>query len=637
MWLRKNPSTGLGTDAWVFNYGVGIGSTQVADGVRLAVGKGITMSDDSIAAAYFYGNGSGLTGVNATSIVGVATIAQKLETARNFNITGDVVSTTVSFDGTQNVSLASTLSSTININTSGIITATKFVGNLTGTATTATDVIGGIASVTSLKVNTTGISTLGTVQISSGIVTATSGIVTYYGDGSKLTGIIASAISGGSSITISANNDNQTQYLTFAPGAGTTTGLGIDTNIGLVYNPSTERLGIATATPSDTLDVNGTTRLRGLLKDYNNSQGTAGQLLQATSTGVSWINVNAIGAATTINILADNSNQNQYLTYVAGIGDTTLGISTTSTALTFNASTGNLGIGTATPSARLHVQGNALITGVSTLGTVQISSGIVTATSGIVTYYGDGSKLSGILGSAISGGSSVTISANNNNQTQYLTFAPGAGTTTGLGIDTNIGLVYNPSTERLGIATATPSQSLHVQGTVRITGGLFDSNNVVGAANSVLVSTGAGISWATASLPLNNSPTGVVYPVSSASTVGAYSTAYTSSTAFTFTTSTGTLSATQFTSLSDVNKKKNIRTIENAIDITKKLEGVRFDWIDTGASSIGVIAQEVEKVLPELVEETDGVKSVSYGNIIGVLIEAIKEQQVRIEKLEGRS
>ena len=62
-----------------------------------------------------------------------------------------------------------------------------------------------------------------------------------------------------------------------------------------------------------------------------------------------------------------------------------------------------------------------------------------------------------------------------------------------------------------------------------------------------------------------------------------------------------------------------------------------INWIDTGASSIGVIAQEVEKVLPELVEETDGVKSVSYGNIIGVLIEAIKEQQVRIEKLEGRS
>jgi hypothetical protein len=49
-----------------------------------------------------------------------------------------------------------------------------------------------------------------------------------------------------------------------------------------------------------------------------------------------------------------------------------------------------------------------------------------------------------------------------------------------------------------------------------------------------------------------------------------------------------------------------------------------------------VIAQEVEKVLPELVVENDGVKSVSYGNIVGVLIEAIKEQQVRIEELERK-
>ena len=86
---------------------------------------------------------------------------------------------------------------------------------------------------------------------------------------------------------------------------------------------------------------------------------------------------------------------------------------------------------------------------------------------------------------------------------------------------------------------------------------------------------------------------------------------------------TGSVSAAQFTSLSDINKKKNIRPIENAIEITKKLEGVRFDWKDTDAPSIGVIAQEVEKVLPELVVENDGVKSVSYGNIVGVLIEAI--------------
>jgi hypothetical protein len=64
------------------------------------------------------------------------------------------------------------------------------------------------------------------------------------------------------------------------------------------------------------------------------------------------------------------------------------------------------------------------------------------------------------------------------------------------------------------------------------------------------------------------------------------------------------------------------------------LEGVRFDWIDNDKPSVGLIAQDVEKVLPELVETSgDGTKSVSYGNIIGVLIEAIKEQQKLIDQL----
>ena len=142
--------------------------------------------------------------------------------------------------------------------------------------------------------------------------------------------------------------------------------------------------------------------------------------------------------------------------------------------------------------------------------------------------------------------------------------------------------------------------------------------------------------WTSIGITLNNSPSGTLYPTMSSTDSGSFSTAYVSSSALTFTTATGTLSATQFTSLSDTNRKKNIRPIENAINITKKLEGVRFNWKDTDAPSIGVIAQEVEKVLPELVVENDGVKSVSYGNIVGVLIEAIKEQQVRIEELEKK-
>ena len=69
-----------------------------------------------------------------------------------------------------------------------------------------------------------------------------------------------------------------------------------------------------------------------------------------------------------------------------------------------------------------------------------------------------------------------------------------------------------------------------------------------------------------------------------------------------------------------------------------QMNGVYYDWIDKhNIGSVGVIAQEMEKILPEVVTTNDrGLKTVSYGNIVAVLIEAIKEQQVRIEELEDR-
>jgi MinD-like ATPase involved in chromosome partitioning or flagellar assembly len=84
------------------------------------------------------------------------------------------------------------------------------------------------------------------------------------------------------------------------------------------------------------------------------------------------------------------------------------------------------------------------------------------------------------------------------------------------------------------------------------------------------------------------------------------------------------------------NAKENIREIENPIEVIQNLRGVRYEWIDNDKTSIGVIAQEIEKVLPEVVElNKDGLKSVSYGNIIGVIIEALKNQETRINNLEN--
>ncbi len=97
---------------------------------------------------------------------------------------------------------------------------------------------------------------------------------------------------------------------------------------------------------------------------------------------------------------------------------------------------------------------------------------------------------------------------------------------------------------------------------------------------------------------------------------------------------TGIVTATDFNSTSDINLKENVKIIVDPLDKITKLNGVTFNWKENQKPSIGVIAQELEKVLPELVTQGD-VKSVNYNGLIGVLIEAVKEQQKQIEELKS--
>lgn len=85
------------------------------------------------------------------------------------------------------------------------------------------------------------------------------------------------------------------------------------------------------------------------------------------------------------------------------------------------------------------------------------------------------------------------------------------------------------------------------------------------------------------------------------------------------------------TANSDEKLKKNIKTIENALDKVLSLRGVEYDRTDIQDHQIGVIAQEVEKIIPEVVYG-DETKSVAYSNLIGLLIEAIKELNKKIEE-----
>jgi putative lipoic acid-binding regulatory protein len=86
---------------------------------------------------------------------------------------------------------------------------------------------------------------------------------------------------------------------------------------------------------------------------------------------------------------------------------------------------------------------------------------------------------------------------------------------------------------------------------------------------------------------------------------------------------------------SDIKLKTNIKTLTNSLDKVLQMRGVEFDRIDIeGKHQIGFIAQEIEKIYPELVSENQGTKSLSYGNITAILVEAIKEQQEQINNLK---
>jgi len=99
----------------------------------------------------------------------------------------------------------------------------------------------------------------------------------------------------------------------------------------------------------------------------------------------------------------------------------------------------------------------------------------------------------------------------------------------------------------------------------------------------------------------------------------------------------GNVKASAFWYSSDINLKQNIQNIPNALQKIQQLNGVYFQWKESGKDGVGVIAQDIEKVFPELVatDPNTGLKSVSYGNLVAPLIEAIKEQQKQIDELKA--
>ena len=408
-------------------------------GIRIDGNTGIITSNAGVAITFF-GNISGsastasfagtafdLQGFNlSTSVVGFATTAT--------NVIGGIASvTSLSVSG---------------VTTVGVLTATK-IGIGTTNATSELVVIGNIFS--------TGITTLGTIKISSGIITASNPGVTTVTFVGNLTGTASTASFAGTAFDLQGFNISTT-VVGFA-----TTARNVIGGIGSLTDLKVS--GITTVSVGNTgIIINGIT---GIITSSNPGFTTVtywgdGSKLSGIK-GVS-VEFQAQSATTLFPTLASNS------------GVSSVGIATTgSTAFSYIPSSGNIGIGTTIPSSKLTVNGDALISGISTFGTssggvvikTENGIGIVTSSSsgvGTVTYFGDGSKLTGIKGVTVELQAQLA-------QPVFPTLATNSGVSS-IGIATvgSTALSFNASTGSLGIGTTIPSSKLTVNGDALISG-----------------------------------------------------------------------------------------------------------------------------------------------------------------------
>jgi len=280
---------------------------------------------------------------------------------------------------------------------------------------------------------------------------------------------------------------------------------------------------------------------------------------------------------------------------------------------------GNVGIGTSSPSAKLDLQGTAA-------GDEMLE----------ITHSGASQPWKLISGE--SGVTNESLRISRGASGEWMRFHAGVGTvfsyddTERMRIDSsgNVGINETSPDTKLHVSNSTPqtpiitveNPSVH-EATIRFkTAHSADSDFRVGASisasnNFEIYSVNA----ATARLVINSSGNVGIGTTSPSDKLSV----------------NGDVSATNFNTTSDVTLKTNVETLTGSLDAVKAMRGVSYDWIENGNSEVGVIAQEVEEVIPDVVSTNDqGIKSVKYGNLVGVLIEAIKEQQAQIDELKAQ-
>ena len=631
-WYQENSFGGLRTDAWLSNYAIGIGSTQLPNGTRLAAGNVQITENDIIGVGNVtIGNNLNVTGISTLGVVEISSgIITNTNAGAAVTVFGDLIGTasTASFAATAgNLGAGSTGSvpyqygsglttfldapseerkilgySTTNnkivwtdIAGVGGVTTTGLSTASVGFASTARDVIGGIGSITSLTVS--GISSSSAFAdfdyLQARFDTTVAFAVTvapkdtthrYIGTGSTnaylINGVQAPFLTLTPGRTYRFNNDNTGSHpLKFYLEADKTT----EYTSGVSFQSTYTELTVGDETPT-------------VLHYQCTAHGYMGNAVQTNSNVV---NTNYPA------ILRDNLD--------------VTGVSTFSTNIYIKES--------------LYDNNDSK----GTNGQLLISTG-----TGIQWNNLDGSG----IGTAIAAGQNIF-----EQQIGTPYYITASDVTTGIATGGFINTTIVSKDGNIGINKASPSRYLEIGGTsnnpqIRLSNAAGTSSlEVLGnAASGQEIRFGTEASPQAGRLIYHNSDNSLSYSntggerlrVNSGGNIGIGSTQPTAKldvVGDTFI--TGVVTATDFNSTSDARLKTNVQVIDEPLDKIVRIDGVSFNWIKNNKPSMGVIADNIQEVLPELVSGSDP-KTVNYNGLIGLLIEVVKEQQTQIDSLNDR-
>jgi len=567
--------------------------------------------------------------------VGIGSTAPRTE----LDVRGGIAATDIYLSGVGTIATLQATDATIQN-----LTATNL--SLVGPGFTA-----GVGTLTALRathITASGVTTAATLDVT-GTARIITGIITsFIGDNVKVNGNVnVTGISTFNSISIGStqivNNERQLQNIASLDAVTTAT---IEAAVSNAPNTFSD-LKITGFSTFNAISA-GNVTLSGITTGLNVPGISTLSSIQNTNlsvTGFSTFNAVSVGnlsfagIATGLNVPG--------ISTLGSISATNISSSGVTTAISFRATNSN-------------------ISGVTTLGTVQVSSGIITATSGIVTYYGDGSKLTGVgptihkLGTFVGAGATLldfrgsgiaTVTVDSGIATIFVEGGGGGATLQTqilkevVGI-TTAGIVsftltngYSAGYVDVFVNGAKLSSSDFTEtlpNIITLNSGTSIGDNVE-FVNYQTVSTGFTTAvFATQAYGILNSPNILVGIVTASDIIARNINAsgiLTASNIFT----AGIVTALDFNATSDRNLKTNIEIINDPLEKIVQINGVSFNWKETNQSSAGVIAQEVEQIMPEIIHDNEkGYKTLNYNGLIGLLIESVKELKCEIEDLKSK-